>query len=306
MGKVVVLGSLHMDVMVYAPDRPRKGETLRGSGWGLRCGGKGGNQAVQAAIHGAEVAMISRVGDDDFGQQLLANLRAHGVNTEAVLLDAEARQRYERRHRRRNRGLQRGHRVRREHAHGCRSISTARICRQFIQAADVLVLQYEVPLETVALAAQAAASAGTTVVLNAAPAYPPPPGLLLYVDILVVNEVEGEMLSGRTITDRESALAIAAQLAQQVRAVILTLGGAGAIVAAAGTVYHLPAYKVDVVDTHGAGDAFVGALALPVELGCIALDRAVRYASAAGALMCAKVEASPERMRALLTGTSLA
>jgi ribokinase len=296
MGKVVVLGSLHMDVMVYAPDRPRKGETLRGSGWGLRCGGKGGNQAVQAAIHGAEVAMISRVGDDDFGQQLLANLRAAGVNTEAVLLDASA-----------GSGMSVAI-VDETGDYGAVIVSgvnmhmdAADIDRTLplIQAADVLVLQYEVPLATVALAAQAAASAGTTVVLNAAPAYPPPPGLLLYVDILVVNEVEGEMLSGRTITDRESALAIAEQLAQQVRAVILTLGGEGAIIAAAGTVYHLPAYKVDVVDTHGAGDAFVGALASQLSSG-IALDRAVRYASAAGALQCAKVEATTDRMQALL------
>jgi ribokinase len=296
MGKVVVLGSLHMDVMVYAPDRPRKGETLRGSGWGLRCGGKGGNQAVQAAVHGAEVAMISRVGDDDFGQQLLANLRAHGVNTEAVLLDASA-----------GSGMSVAI-VDESGDYGAVIVSgvnmhmdAADIARTLplIQAADVLVLQYEVPLETVALAAQAAASAGTTVVLNAAPAYIPPPDLLPYVDILVANEVEGEMLSGLPITDRQSALAVAERLAQQVRAVILTLGGEGAIIATESAIYHLPAYKVDVVDTHGAGDAFVGALAAQLSSG-IPLDTAVRYASAAGALMCAKTEASPEKMQALL------
>jgi len=296
MGKVVVLGSLHMDVMVYAPDRPRKGETLRGSGWGLRCGGKGGNQAVQAAVHAVEVAMISRVGDDDFGQQLLNNLRAAGVNTDAILLDPSA-----------GSGMSVAI-VDETGDYGAVIVSgvnmhmeAADIARtlQLIQAADVLVLQYEVPLETVAQAAQAASAAGTKVILNAAPAYLPPLNLLPYVDILVVNEVEGEMLSGLPISDRQSAFAVAERLAQQVHGVILTLGGAGAIVAAEGAVYHLPAYQVDVVDTHGAGDAFVGALAAQLSDG-VELGKAVRYASAAGALMCAKVQATTDRMQALL------
>ncbi len=296
MGKVVVLGSLHMDVMVYAPDRPRKGETLRGSAWGLRCGGKGGNQAVQAALHGAEVAMISRIGDDDFGQQLLDNLRTAGVNTDAILLDPNA-----------GSGMSVAI-VDETGDYGAVIVSgvnmhmdAADIARTLplIQAADVLVLQYEVPLETVAQAAQAAAAAGTKVVLNAAPAYPPPPNLLPYVDILVVNEVEGEMLSGQTMTDRQSSLTIAEGLAHQVRAVILTLGGAGAIVATSDSVYHLPAFTVNVVDTHGAGDAFVGALAAQLSDG-VELGKAVRYASAAAALMCAKIEATIDRMQALL------
>mgnify|MGYP001327228825 CR=1 FL=1 len=300
MGQVAVLGSLHMDVMVYAPDRPRKGETLRGSGWGLRCGGKGGNQAVQAAVHGAQVSMISRIGADEFGEKLLANLRAAGVNTDPVLLDETA-----------GSGMSVAI-VDETGDYGAVIVSgvnmhmdAADIARTLpiIQAADVLVLQYEVPLETVAQAAQAAAEANTKVVLNAAPAYPPPADLLPYVDILVVNEVEGEMLSNIPITDRAAAFRAAERLAQQVRTVILTLGGEGAIIATGGSLIHLPAYAVQVVDTHGAGDAFVGALAAQLSSG-LDISAAVHYASAAAALMCAKVDASPERMRALLTGTS--
>ncbi len=297
MGQVAVLGSLHMDVMVYAPDRPRKGETLRGSGWGLRCGGKGGNQAVQAAVHGAQVSMISRIGADEFGEKLLANLRAAGVNTDPVLLDETA-----------GSGMSVAI-VDETGDYGAVIVSgvnmhmdAADIARTLplIQSADVLVLQYEVPLETVAQAAQAAAAANTTVVLNAAPAYPPPADLLPYVDILVVNEVEGEMLSSIPITDRAAAFRAAERLAQQVRTVILTLGGEGAIIATGGSLFHLPAYAVRVVDTHGAGDAFVGALAAQLSSG-MDISAAVRYASAAAALMCAKVEVTATRMQKLLT-----
>ena len=296
MGKVAVLGSLHMDVMVYAPDRPRKGETLRGSAWGLRYGGKGGNQAVQAAVHGADVSMISRVGVDDFGEKLLANLRASGVNTDAVLLDPTA-----------GSGMSVAI-VDETGDYGAVIVSGVNMqmdttdierAQPIIEGADVLVLQYEVPLITVAQAAQAAAQAGTKVILNAAPAYPPPDNLLPYVSILVVNEVEGEMLSGIRIADRQSAFRVAEHLAEQVPGVILTLGSEGAIITDSSGTTHLPAFSVQVVDTHGAGDAFVGALAAQLSAG-VGLSAAVRYASAAAALKCAKVDVTPERMQALL------
>src|SRR5258708_15092471 len=88
--RVVVLGSLHLDIMVHAPDRPKKGETLPGSAWGYKAGGKGGNQAVAAAQFGARASMVGRVGDDDFGGRLLNNLKISGVDTEHVRTDLEA------------------------------------------------------------------------------------------------------------------------------------------------------------------------------------------------------------------------
>src|ERR1700729_2511265 len=88
--RVVVLGSLHLDIMVHAPDRPKKGETLPGSAWGYKAGGKGGNQAVAAAQFGARASMVGRVGNDDFGQRLLNHLRDAGVDAEHVLTDSEA------------------------------------------------------------------------------------------------------------------------------------------------------------------------------------------------------------------------
>src|SRR5271166_3435862 len=88
--RVVVLGSLHLDIMVHAPDRPKKGETLPGSAWGYKAGGKGGNQAVAAAQFGARASMVGRVGDDDFGKRLLRHLMDAGVDAEYVYTDPEA------------------------------------------------------------------------------------------------------------------------------------------------------------------------------------------------------------------------
>jgi len=87
---VIVLGSLHMDIMVSAPDRPRRGETLAGHAWSLKPGGKGGNQAVEAALAGARTAMIGAVGDDDFGRALLQNLEVHGVDKSWVAVRKDA------------------------------------------------------------------------------------------------------------------------------------------------------------------------------------------------------------------------
>lgn len=300
MGNVVVIGSLHMDIMVNAPDRPRKGETLRGSAWGLRCGGKGGNQAVQAAYHGATVQMIGRVGTDDFGAQLRDHLAQAGVDTHALRTDPTA-----------GSGMSVAI-VDATGDYGAVIVSGVNMhidesdieaARPLLDATAVLVLQYEIPLPMVALAAQAAHQQGARVILNAAPAYPPPPGLLPSVDILVVNEVEGEMLSGVTITEIESAHEACRRLRESVKTVILTLGERGVIAADGDQQFHLPAYRVDVVDTHGAGDAFVGALAARLADHSPLMD-ALRYASAAAALVCAKVGvASPERVHALMQTT---
>lgn len=285
MANVAVLGSLHLDIMVNAPDRPRKGETLRGSAWGQRCGGKGGNQAVQAACHGAAVWMIGRVGADDFGAQLRTHLHGNGVNTSLVHTDPTA-----------GSGMSVAI-VDDTGDYGAIIVSGVNMnidesdleaALPVIQTAAVLVLQYEIPLSIVASAARIARENGAKVILNAAPAYPAPPNLLPYVDVLVVNEIEGEMLSGIAIPDLEAGSRAADKLQESVPTVLLTLGERGVITATAGRTWHMPAYAVAVVDTHGAGDAFVGALAARLAAD-LPLEESVQYANAAAALVCMKV-----------------
>lgn len=300
---IVVLGSLHMDILVNAPDRPRKGETLRGTQWALRAGGKGGNQAVQAAQQGAEVYMVGRVGQDDFGTKLLGALQSAGVNTSHVLVDPTA-----------GSGMSVAM-IDDEGDYGAIIVSgvNLNIGREDIERAsavlnraDCLILQYEVPLTTVQAAAQFAHERGVTVILNAAPAYPPPANLLQFVDVLVVNEVEAEMLTGQTVRDLPQARQALAVLSQQVPTALLTLGGNGVYLAdrTYGMV-HIPAYPVKIVDTHGAGDSFIGALAARLAAGDALLD-AVHYANAAGALTVMHAgpqsdEVTPARVREFLS-----
>ena len=301
MPRIAVLGSLHLDVLVYGPDRPRKGETLAGDRWGLQAGGKGGNQAAQAARQGAEVHMIGRVGRDDFGDRLLAALVQAGVNTQHVRVDDSAGS---------------GMSVAifdREGDYGALIVSGVNLnigqedielAAETLRAADCLILQYEVPLDTVKAAAAFARTHDVRVILNAAPAYPAPEGLLDLVDVLVVNEIEAEMISGQPVGTLESAERAAVALLDQVPAVLITLGGNGVMVAdLENAPTHLPGYRVPLADTHGAGDAFIGALALRLAEGD-ALLAAAQYANATGALMVQhagpQADIRPETVRAFM------
>ncbi len=281
---VVVLGSLHLDVMVQAPALPRLGETAVGHAWSLMPGGKGGNQAVAAARHGATVAMVGAVGDDEFGRRLLAHLRDNGVDTSHVPSGA---------------GAASGMSVAISEAsgdYGAVIVSGANLTLDAgaVAAADALIggarwllLQNEVPDAANLAAAQVAHRAGCKVMLNAAPARPPPPGLVPLIDMLVVNALEAEALCGIAVTDAACALAAAVALRAGDGAVIVTAGGAGlALAGADGTRAMVAAHAVPVVSTHGAGDTFVGALAAQLALGA-PLEAAVRYANAAAALLVA-------------------
>src|ERR1700730_15084044 len=170
--RVVVLGSLHLDILVHAPDRPKKGETLPGSAWGYKAGGKGGNQAVAAAQFGAQASMVGRVGNDDFGKRLLSHLRDAGVDAEHVYTDPEA-----------GSGLSVAI-IDAEGDYGAVIVAGANLrlsnqdleeAREVIRSAQVLVLQNEVLDATNVAAAQSAKDYGIRVILNAAPAPPPPP-----------------------------------------------------------------------------------------------------------------------------------
>lgn len=270
--EVVVCGSLHLDIMLYAPTLPRPDETVTGRRWEKKCGGKGGNQAVMAARAGALTAMIGRIGDDDFGATLRHNLIAEGVDVSAVSVDAEA-----------GSGMSAAV-VRDDGEYGAVIVSGANLkidpatvanAWRGLGGARVLILQNEVP-EAVNIEAAAAARAdGACVLLNAAPARPMSDSLLSLVDVLIVNRVEAGMLAGVDVTDRESALMAAPRLAAA-RSVIVTLGAGGVVVHPKGeTPSCIAPVPVKIVSTHGAGDCFVGALATRVSRGSTLLDACV-------------------------------
>jgi len=280
-GRVVVLGSLHLDILVHAPDRPKKGETLPGTAWGYKAGGKGGNQAVAAAQFGARASMIGRVGNDDFGERLLSHLRDAGVDAEHVYTDPEA-----------GSGMSVAI-IDAEGDYGAVIVSGANLrlsnkdleeAREVIRSAQVLVLQNEVLEATNDAAARLAKDYRIRVILNAAPARPLGPDLSANVDILVVNAVEAEMICGVAVTSLRAATEAAALLSEKVAHVVVTAGGLGLAVTERGnTPYAEAAHPVKLVDTHGAGDAFIGALAARWA-GGVSVAEAVRFANAAAAL----------------------
>jgi ribokinase len=256
-GAVVVVGSLHYDIMVDAPHRPRKGETVAGSAWRPKFGGKGGNQAVAAARAGARTRMAGAVGDDGFGSFLLAGLDAANVDRTAVAVIG---------------GAGSGMSVAiadAEGDYGAVIVSGANLRIPVALVEDgalwrdarILVLQNEVDGATNLAAARAARRAGALVCLNAAPARPLEGELGGLVDILVVNAVEAEMLSGVVVDSLESARRAAAALRSPTRTAIVTAGAYGVAAASEDGDLALPAIPVTVVSTHGAGDVFVGVLA---------------------------------------------
>ena len=285
---VSVIGSLHLDIMVAAPRLPQRDETLMGTSWHYKCGGKGGNQAVAAAQFGAATAFGGQVGKDDFGDRLIANLQAAGVNTDCVETNA---------------GLGSGMSVAITEAQGeygavvvsgaNLAIETADIERRWAKLfrAPVLMLQNEIA-ETVNIAAARAAKAnGARIVLNAAPARDMSDALLSLVDVLVVNRVEAQMLSGSA--DPEAAVTA---LHGPSRDVILTRGAEGLLARTrTGAGFSIPSHAVKLVSSHGAGDCFCGALAARLAAGD-GLQDACRFANAAAALLVALPDAQRDQL----------
>jgi ribokinase len=287
---IVVVGSLNMDLVVRAPRIPRPGETIIGGAFHTVPGGKGANQAVAAARLGARVSMVGRVGHDAFGGALLENLVADGIDHAFVVRDGEAAT-----------GValivvdDNGENsiVVSSGANMRLSPADVEAAGSVIAAADVLVLQLEVPLESVIRSAELARAHGVRLVLNPAPARPLPARLLSMVDVLVPNETEAALLTGLPVgTQGEAGRAAEALLGSGVGTVILTLGERGALPARAGEMQVHPAFDVQPVDTTAAGDAFVVGLAVALAEGQ-GLDEAVRWGNAAGALAATQLGAQP-------------
>lgn len=288
--RIVVVGSVNTDMVVKGQRLPGPGETVTGGQFVMAAGGKGANQAVAAARLGAEVTLAAKVGCDVFGDQAVENFRREGIGTECLLRDEKH-----------STGValilvdEGGENLisvasGANHAFSPQEIGEAAGC---IRSADVLMLQLEIPLETVCEAARIASEAGVSVILDPAPAVALPKDLLRHVDYLTPNESEAEQLTGIAVTDEATARQAAEQLlAAGARHVIVTMGAKGALVAEAGQAVMISATQVKAVDTTAAGDAFNGGLAWALGSG-MTLEQAVRQASFVGALSATRLGAQP-------------
>lgn len=290
---ILVVGSLNMDQVVRIPRPPVLGETLLGAGsLKLVPGGKGANQAVAMARLGAPVAMAGRVGTDPFGEQLLKALLADKVDTGLVAIDQQEAS---------------GVAFIFLSPDGDNAIIVASGANmrvgedqeqltnifEAISQARALVLQLEIPLETVKTLIATGHNAGIPVVLNLAPAQPLPWEVLRQLQVLIVNEIEASLLAGTQVKNHEDALAVATTFHKQgIPIVIVTLGARGAILASddgtgnTQTIYQ-PAPRVRAVDTTAAGDSFVGAFTVALTEGQKPED-ALRFAVHASALKVTK------------------
>jgi ribokinase len=278
-----------MDFVVRTPRLPAAGETILGGPFDTSPGGKGANQAVAAARMGADVMMIGRVGADAYGGQMRDVLAGEGVDVANIIQRADAAT-----------GVAL---ITVDDAHGENTIVVAGganrtlaavdvdAARAAIEAADVLLMQLEIPVDTVAHAIGTARSADVRIVLNAAPGTKLPETLLEGAHVLIVNRGEAAMLAGADVKDDPAE--IAERLAATgAAAVAITLGAEGALLCDGSGARRIPAAKVEPVDTVGAGDAFAGALAAALARGA-ELDEAGRLASAAGALATTRRGAIP-------------
>jgi ribokinase len=279
--RVVVIGSINTDMVVKMPRIPLPGETIIGGDFVMTRGGKGANQAVAAARLGADVTFVGRVGEDVFGERAVSSMRTAGVDTSCVTVDY---------------GTPSGVALIFVGGDGQNSIAVAPgansrlapehvdAARAAIKRADVVVLQLEMPMETVERAVEVADEVGALVVLNPAPAAQIPERILRLVDVLTPNEFEAATMLGRAIDNRYTpAFAARDLLAMGVQSVVLTLGSEGAVCATEVRTQEIPGKRVRAVDATGAGDCFTGALACAIGEGK-ELSVAVHFANAAAAV----------------------
>jgi ribokinase len=288
MADIVVIGSLNADLVVRTPHFPKPGETIQGEDLATIPGGKGANQAVAAARLGAKVAMIGRVGADAFGATLIENLRQNNVDTRRVQRDGSAAT---------------GTAIILVDSNGENSIVLSPGANGRVAASDIgagaltgtqlVLLQFEIPMEAVLYSAKLAKERRIKVILNPAPAREVPDELWKLVDYVLPNETELGLLSGKPTGDKASLEAATHVLIGRGAAnVIVTLGEKGALIASRSSKKYVPSYRVKAVDTTGAGDAFIGGLAFSLIQGKSLTD-AVKYACACGALAVTRFGAQP-------------
>jgi ribokinase len=283
--RVCVVGSFVLDLVFKVDHRPGPGETMLARDFGMFLGGKGFNQAVAARRLGADASVVGRIGRDQFGDMFMAKLEQEGIDSSRVTRDAEE-------------GTAIASPV--IDAGGENSIIAApranmrvttadvEAATDAIAAADILMLQFEIPVATSRRAAEIARKHDTLVVLDPAPVEHGFERFAAPMDYIVPNETEAHMLTGR-MTPEEAAAVL---LPETRRGVVISLGEQGAMAVDSAALDRFPAHKVKVVDTTGAGDAFRAGLAVMLAQGK-PLDDAVRFANACGALACTIMGAEP-------------
>ena len=286
--QILVVGSSNTDMVIKAAHLPRPGETILGGTFFMNPGGKGANQAVAIARLGGSVTFICKTGSDIFGHQSQQLFEEEGINTSYVFSDS---------------GNPSGVALITvdEKAENCIVVASGananllpsdlEKAEEAIERADLVLMQLEVPMETVCFVADIAWQKGKKVILNPAPAHPLPADLLRHLYLITPNETEAEMITGVKITDESSAGEAARALSGMgVQHVIITLGSKGALIYSNGKAEMVPALKVEAVDTTAAGDVFNGALTVALSEGR-SLKEAARFACKASAISVTRVGA---------------
>lgn len=278
---ILVVGSSNTDMVIQSPHLPRPGETVLGGTFFMNPGGKGANQAVTAARLGARVTFIGKTGSDIFGHQSQQLFEEEGIDTSYVFSDSKNPS---------------GVALITVDARGENCIVVAsganahltpgdlKSAEEAIEQAGIILMQLEIPIETVEYVAETAARKNKRVILNPAPACPLSPQLLRNLYAITPNQTEAEFISGIRISDKKSALQAARAIYKMgVKHVIITLGVRGALVYSRGLHAEIPAVPVEAVDTTAAGDVFNGALTVALSEGR-ELNDAIRFANKAAAL----------------------
>src|SRR5579862_1006651 len=257
--RIAVVGSANVDLTTFSDQFPKPGETIFGQKFDLGFGGKGSNQAVAARLCGADVFMVARVGDDLFGPATIGNFESLGIDA---------------RHVRQVAGVSSGVAPIFVDPSGQNRIIVVKgandelkpadvdAAAETLKSADCIVLQFEIPLETVYYTVGFARRNSIRCILNPAPAAPIDLEAIGELDYLVPNEHEAEAISGMPVRDIDDARRCATKLlGSGIRRVIITLGANGSLLAGSDGMEHVPQFVVKSVDSSGAGDAFIGSFA---------------------------------------------
>ena len=281
LNRIAVIGSSNTDMVIKTSKLPIPGETILGGKFFMNPGGKGANQAVAAARLGGKVSFIAKTGDDVFGKQARQIFENENINTDYLVTDP---------------GHPSGVALITVDAKGENCIVVAPgsngylsqgdidLTREEILRSDIVLMQLEIPLETVVYAANLAFDAGKKVILNPAPAAQITDELLSKLYLITPNETEAELISGVPVKDIESATLAARNLfGRGVKVVIITLGSKGALLYTGDEAKLIPSPKVEAIDTTAAGDVFNGAIAVAISEG-LELEKAVEFACKAAAI----------------------